>query len=58
MAAKSVSPSGTRPPETMFAAGPLVFLPWDDPIRRAFGWPGGGAAYVELLRLSAAALMA
>jgi hypothetical protein len=46
----------TAAAKTMFAARPQVFLPWDDPIRRAFGWPGGGAAYVELLRLPAAAL--
>jgi hypothetical protein len=46
----------TAAAKTMFAARPRAFLPWDDPIRLAFGWPGGGAAYVELLRLSAAAL--
>ncbi len=46
----------TAAAKTMFAARPQAFLPWDDPIRLAFGWPGGGAAYVELLRLSAAAL--
>jgi hypothetical protein len=32
-----------------------VFLPWDDPIRLAFGWPGGGAAHMKLLPPSAAA---
>jgi hypothetical protein len=46
----------TAAAKTMFAARPQAFLPWDDPIRLTFGWPGGGAAYVELLRLSAAAL--
>jgi hypothetical protein len=40
----------------MFALRPRVFLPWDEPIRLAFGRAGGGDAYVRLLRLSAAAL--
>jgi hypothetical protein len=46
----------TAAAKVMFAARPKAFLPWDDPIRLAFGWRGGGAAYVELLRLSASAL--
>ena len=46
----------TAAAKAMFAIRPGVFLPWDAPIRLAFGWPGGGGAYVELLRLSAAAL--
>jgi hypothetical protein len=40
----------------MFAIRPQVFLPWDEPIRLAFGRAGGGDAYTRLLRLSAAAL--
>ncbi len=40
----------------LFAVRPLVFPPWDELIRLAFGRPGGSAAYVRLLRLSAAAL--
>jgi len=44
--------------KVMFVARSLVFLPWDDPIRLAFGWSGGGTVYVELLRLSAAYLTA
>jgi hypothetical protein len=40
----------------LFAIRPMVFPPWDELIRLAFGKPGGGAAYVRLLRLSAAAL--
>lgn len=46
----------TATAKLMFAIRPLAFLPWDAPIRQAFGWRGGGAAYVRLLRLSAAAL--
>ena len=33
-----------------------MFPPWDEAIRLAFGKPGGSAAYVRLLRLSATAL--
>jgi hypothetical protein len=40
----------------LFAIRPLAFPPWDELIRLAFGKPGGSAAYVRLLRLSAAAL--
>jgi hypothetical protein len=40
----------------LFAIRPLTFPPWDEQIRLAFGKPGGSAAYVRLLRLSAAAL--
>jgi hypothetical protein len=46
----------TATAKLMFALRPQVFPPWDEPIRLAFGKPGGGAAYVRLLRLSAAAL--
>jgi hypothetical protein len=46
----------TAAAKVMFAARPNVFMPWDDPIRLAFRWWGGGAAYVELLQLSASAL--
>ncbi len=42
--------------KALYAIRPRAFLPWDEPIRLAFGRPGGGAAYVRLLRLSAAAL--
>ena len=40
----------------LFALRPQVFPPWDEAIRLAFGRPSGGAAYVRMLRLSAAAL--
>jgi hypothetical protein len=40
----------------LFAIRPQVFPPWDEAIRLAFGKPGGSAAYVRLLRLSATAL--
>jgi hypothetical protein len=46
----------TAAAKTMFAARPQVFMPWDDPIRLAFRWWGGGAAYVQLLRLASSAL--
>jgi hypothetical protein len=46
----------TAAAKAMFAIRPRSFLPWDEPIRLAFGRPGGGDAYVKLLRLSAAAL--
>jgi hypothetical protein len=46
----------TATAKLMFAVRPQVFLPWDAPIRTAFRWPGGGAAYVRLLQLAAAAL--
>jgi hypothetical protein len=46
----------TAAAKVMFAARPQVFMPWDDPIRLAFGWWGGGAAYVQLLRLASSAL--
>jgi hypothetical protein len=51
-----VSFGDTAAAKALYALRPLVFPPWDEPIRRAFGRPGGGAAYVRLLRLSAAAL--
>jgi len=46
----------TATAKLLYAVRPLVFLPWDAPIRLAFGWPGGGEAYAKLLRLSAEAL--
>jgi hypothetical protein len=46
----------TAAAKLLFAIRPQVFPPWDEPIRLAFGKPSGGAAYVRLLRLSAAAL--
>ncbi|MEO6998831.1 MAG: hypothetical protein ABI112_12175 [Terracoccus sp.] len=46
----------TAAAKAMFATRPQVFLPCDEPIRLAFGWQGGGAAYRDLLRLSASAL--
>jgi hypothetical protein len=47
----------TAAAKVMYAVRPDVFLPWDAPIRQAFGWHGGGAAYAELLRLSRSALL-
>jgi hypothetical protein len=46
----------TATAKALYALRPRVFPPWDEPIRVSFGRPGGGAAYVRLLRLSAAAL--
>ena len=46
----------TATAKLMFALRPQVFPPWDEAIRLAFGRPSGGAAYVRMLRLSAAAL--
>ncbi len=46
----------TATAKLLFAVRPLAFPPWDEAIRLSFGKPGGGAAYVRLLRLSAAAL--
>jgi hypothetical protein len=46
----------TATAKLLFAVRPQVFPPWDEMIRLAFGKPGGSAAYVRLLRLSAAAL--
>jgi hypothetical protein len=46
----------TATAKLLFAIRPQVFPPWDEAIRLAFGRPGGGDAYVRLLRLSAAAL--
>jgi hypothetical protein len=51
-----VSFGETAAAKALYALRPRVFPPWDEPIRRAFGRPGGAAAYVRLLRLSAAAL--
>jgi hypothetical protein len=46
----------TATAKLLFAVRPQVFPPWDEAIRLAFGKPGGSAAYVRLLRLSATAL--
>jgi hypothetical protein len=46
----------TATAKAMFAIRPRAFLPWDEPIRLAFGPPGGGVTYVKLLQLAAAAL--
>jgi hypothetical protein len=46
----------TATAKLLFTLRPQVFPPWDEAIRLAFGRPGGGDAYVRLLRLSAAAL--
>jgi hypothetical protein len=51
-----VSFGDTATAKALYALRPRVFPPWDEPIRLAFGRPGGGAAYLRLLRLSAAAL--
>lgn len=51
-----VSFGDTAAAKLMFAIRPRAFLPWDAQIRAAFGWAGGGAAYAQVLRLSAAAL--
>jgi hypothetical protein len=39
--------------KVMFAVRPQAFLPWETPIRRAFGWSDGSDAYLSWLRLSA-----
>lgn len=46
----------TATAKLLFAIRPQVFPPWDEAMRLAFGKPGGSAAYVRMLRLSAAAL--
>jgi hypothetical protein len=47
----------TAAAKTMFVVRPEAFLPWDEPIRLAFGWTGGGAAYGDfLIRVSTAIL--
>lgn len=51
-----VSFGDTATAKALYALRPRAFPPWDEPIRLAFGRPGGGAAYVRLLRLSAAGL--
>jgi hypothetical protein len=51
-----VSFGDTATAKLLFAVRPEVFPPWDETIRLTFGKPGAGAAYVRLLRLSAAAL--
>ncbi len=45
----------TATAKALFALRPQAFIPWDEPIRRAFG-PGGGVTYAKLLELAAAAL--
>jgi hypothetical protein len=42
--------------KVLFALRPEAFLPWDGLTRAAFGWAGGGSAYLKLLRLSAGTL--
>jgi hypothetical protein len=43
--------------KALFAVRPEAFLPWDNPIRLAFGWrTGTGATYVMFLRSVAATL--
>jgi hypothetical protein len=51
-----VSFGDTAAAKALYALRPRVFPPWDERIRLSFGPPGGGAAYVRLLHLSAAAL--
>jgi hypothetical protein len=52
-----VSFGDTAAAKLMFAIRPRAFPPWDAQIRAAFGWrAGGGDAYADMLRLSAAAL--
>jgi hypothetical protein len=51
-----VSFGDTAAAKALYALRPRVFPPWDELIRVSFGRPGGGAAYLRLLRLSAAAL--
>jgi hypothetical protein len=51
-----VSFGDTAAAKALYALRPRVFPPWDERIRQSFGPPGGSAAYVRLLRLSAAAL--
>ena len=46
----------TATAKLLFAIRPQVFPPWDEAIRLAFGKPGGSAAYLRMLRLSATAL--
>ena len=46
----------TATAKLLFAIRPQVFPPWDEAIRLAFGKPSGSAAYLRLLRQSAAAL--
>jgi len=48
----------TAASKALFAVRPEAFLPWDEPIRLAFGLrTGGGAAYVLFLRSVAATLV-
>lgn len=47
----------TAAAKTMFVVKPQAFLPWDEPIRVAFGWTGGGAAYADYLRRSSHTLV-
>lgn len=46
----------TAAAKTLYVLRPKAFPPWDEPIRLAFGWWGGGAAYVDFLRSAASAI--
>lgn len=46
----------TAAAKTFFVVRPRAFLPWDDSTRLAFGWWGGGNAYVDFLRRAARAV--
>jgi hypothetical protein len=52
----AVTVGDTATAKAMFAIRPRALVPWDEPIRRSFGPPGGGVTYVKLLRLAAEAL--
>jgi hypothetical protein len=46
----------TATAKALFAIRPQALLPWDEQIRVGFGRPAGGATYVTMLELAAAAL--
>jgi hypothetical protein len=46
----------TATAKALFAIRPQALLPWDEQIRIGFGRPAGGATYVTMLQLAAAAL--
>ena len=46
----------TATAKALFAIRPRALLPWDEQIRVGFGRPAGGATYVRMLELAAAAL--
>jgi hypothetical protein len=52
----AVTVGDTATAKAMFALRPEALVPWDEPIRRSFGPPGGGVTYVKLLQLASAAL--